>query len=151
VNIQITDNQTDLLINFNQVERITEEVLKLEQEVCDEVSVCFVDTSTICTLHQDFFDDPSPTDCISFPLDEEPDLTYRLLGEIFVCPKTALDYAAEHQLNPYEETTLYIIHGLLHLIGYDDLDEEDSLLMRAAEQRHLINLKSKNLLLCSLN
>ena len=148
MNIQITNDQTDLAVNPQQVQSIVREVLKIEQETCDEVSICFVDTATICQLHQDFFNDPSPTDCISFPLDEEEDSTYRVLGEIFVCPATAIQYAAENHLDKYEETTLYIIHGLLHLMGYDDLEEEDCQLMRAAEQRHLTHLRAKNLILC---
>lgn len=108
------------------------------------MSVNFVDVDTICSLHDEYFGDPSQTDCISFPLDGEEE-EYRVLGEIFVCPKTAIEYAKEHDGDPYEELLLYIIHGLLHLIGLDDIEPEDREEMRRREQKHLNNLKIMNL------
>lgn len=151
IDIQVSNTQTDLAIKEDQVQALVLEVLAYEGVDCQEVSICFVSVAEICQLHADFFDDPTQTDCISFPLDEtESDgLDHRVLGEVFVCPATAIQYAAEHQLNAEEETSLYIIHGLLHLMGYDDLNEEDCLVMRSAEKRHFDHLKAKNLLLFS--
>ena len=91
-----------------------------------EVVIYFVGIRKITQLHADHFQDPTPTDCITFPLNED------ILGEIFVCPKAALDYNPKH---PYEETTLYIIHGLLHLLGYDDIDTKERGRMRREEKR----------------
>lgn len=71
----------------------------------------------ICVLHEQFFQDPTPTDCITFPSDEEA-----CLGEIFICPKVAEEYDPRH---PLRETTLYIIHGILHLLGYTDLEAKE--------------------------
>ena len=85
----------------------------------------FVSKAEISEIHGNFFNDPTPTDCITFPFREA-----ELLGEIFVCPKVAMEYSSE---NAYAETTLYIIHAILHLIGYDDIDEKDEILMRKAE------------------
>lgn len=110
---------------------------KLDIET-DEVILHFVTKKKMGKIHEDFFSDPSPTDCMSFPIDspkskskgKEP----HILGEIFVCPKVALEYAQEKNLDPYTETTLYIIHGLLHLIGYDDLDAKSRKKMRQMEK-----------------
>lgn len=146
--VNVIDQQTDLKISIDQVRKIVPHVIHGEGQTCDEVNIYFVDTPTICQLHEQFFQDPSPTDCISFPLDEEDDeLSYRILGEVFVCPATAIAYAVQQQTDCYEETTLYIVHGLLHLMGYDDLQEEDCALMRQAEARHMQELKALNLLL----
>lgn len=145
--IDVANEQNDLPIDASQVAAIVTEVLRHESRECDEVSIHFVTEEEICALHQDYFDDPSPTDCISFPMDEDPDdpSEYSLLGDVFVCPKTAIRYAAEHLSDPYEETTLYVIHGLLHLMGYDDILDEDIKKMRAAENRHLCHLKTLDL------
>lgn len=124
-----------------------EAVLAAEGQRCDEVTINFVDTPTICELHKQFFDDPSVTDCISFPIDDMEETGYRVLGEVFVCPKTALDYAKAHKGDPYGELTLYIVHGLLHLMGYDDIAPPDIEEMRAAELRHLNNLRAKGIVL----
>lgn len=145
--INIIDKQDSLAIKPDQARAIVRQVLHEENCACDEISLNFVDTPAICELHACYFDDPSPTDCISFPMDEEPDGYYRVLGEIFVCPETAVKYALENQLDAYQETTLYIIHGLLHLMGYDDIEEFDRKQMRQAEKKHLDKLVELKLVL----
>lgn len=150
--INVADQQTSLEISIDQVKQLVQQVIMKEGQACDEVNIYFVDTATICQLHEQFFDDPSPTDCISFPIDEDEgeEVHSRLLGEVFVCPATAIAYAIEHKANAYTETTLYLVHGLLHLMGYDDLEEEDISIMRRAEELHMQNLHSLNLQLQSL-
>lgn len=143
--INFINEQEDLPLKEEIVQKIVAEVLAHEGENCHEVAINFVTTERICDLHNQFFDDPSPTDCISFPLDDADEVNYRVLGEIFVCPETAIKYATENQLDPYEETTLYIIHGLLHLMGYDDLAPEEIDEMRKAETKHLTHLKKLKL------
>lgn len=149
--VNVSDQQLALKISIDEVQRLVDRVISNEGQHCDEVNIYFVDTPTICQLHEEFFQDPSPTDCMTFPMDEEEeeDFHYRILGEVFVCPATAIAYAAQHKIDPYEETTLYIIHGLLHLMGFDDLEEEDCQLMRQAEARHMQELKKLNLQLHS--
>jgi probable rRNA maturation factor len=143
--IDILDRQTALKFSLDSVKKIVKAVLKEEGESCDELSIHFVDKAEITKLHADYFNDPTPTDCISFPIDEEEEASpYRLLGEVFVCPETAIEYAQKHKGDPYEETKLYLIHGLLHLMGYDDIEEADRQEMRNAEERHLQRLKRLN-------
>lgn len=128
-------------------------VLATEGIETDEITIYFVTSPEICRLHADFFRDPSPTDCISFPIDGANPTHdgYHVLGEVFVCPHTALDFLMTHSKeatpDPYQETTLYLVHGLLHLLGYDDREDKDRLKMRAAEKKHLKSLLSHNLLL----
>lgn len=145
--VNVIDQQTDLKIASDQLQPLVEHVLAEEEQSCDEVNIYLVDTPTICQLHEEFFQDPSPTDCISFPLDEDEDdvFSYRLLGEVFVCPQTAREYAQQHQVDPYDEVTLYVVHGLLHLMGYDDLEEEECAQMRQAEKRHMQKLRESHL------
>ncbi|MCC5832271.1 MAG: rRNA maturation RNase YbeY [Chlamydiales bacterium] len=126
-------------------------VLHTERKHTNELSVYFVTTEEITRLHKEFFHDPSPTDCISFPLDQEEGVGYHILGEVFICPKTAIDYLLQsgEEINEdsYRETTLYLVHGLLHLIGYKDINDEDRKNMRAAEQRLMEPLIRQKLLL----
>lgn len=137
--VNILDQQQALPLSHEQVKRLVQTVIELEGESCSEVNVYFVDTPTICELHEQFFNDPSPTDCMSFPMDDEGE--DRLLGEIFICPATAIEYAALHKGNAYQETSLYIVHSLLHLMGYGDTEEEEIVIMREAEKRHMCNLQ----------
>lgn len=139
--ITIKNQQKSLTIRAALVKKIVREVVALEDKYYDEANVHFITDKKMCALHDEYFDDPSPTDCISFPLDEE------LMGDVFVCPETAINYAKAHQSDPYKETTLYIVHGLLHLIGYDDRINLDKRKMRQAEKRHMKHLESLDLLL----
>jgi probable rRNA maturation factor len=147
VEVYLADNQSALKINPIRVINLAAEVVRHEKMSFDEVTIHFVGTDEICALHQQYFNDPSPTDCISFPLDDSDTEGYRVLGDVFVCPQTAIDYAKAHTIDSYQELTLYIVHGLLHLMGYDDIDEADRSNMRSAEEKHMNHLKKKGLLL----
>lgn len=144
--IHLFDRQHDLSIAPSSVRKLLREVLRREDARCDEISVHFVDTGKICELHAIFFEDPSETDCISFPLDPANSPGYCVLGELFVCPKTALRYVEQHGGSPHEETSLYLVHALLHLLGYDDIGDAEPE-MREAEKFHMKNLQTRNLLL----
>ena len=148
--VNVNDQQSVLKISIDQVKDIVCQVLAEEKQSCDEVTIYLVETALISQLHQEFFNDPSPTDCITFPMDHQDEMMpYRILGEVFVCPATAIEYAVKHQKDAWEETTLYIVHGLLHLLGYDDLDAEDRKQMKQAEVRHMRKLKKLHLQLTS--
>jgi probable rRNA maturation factor len=123
--INVHSSQKDLKLSKKAVRRLVQAVLEYLGSSHTEVSVYFVTQAKICTLHEQFFKDPSPTDCISFPLDDEH------LGEVFVCPKAALDFNAEE---PYAEVALYVIHGLLHCLGFDDLEPAKKRAMRKKEK-----------------
>lgn len=141
MHIHVSNRQKTLKISKQKVKKIVTAVIAFESQRCDEVAVHFVSVKEICELHQTFFNDPSQTDCISLPLDDASETHYRVLGEIFVCAETAVQYANSHQSDSYTELTLYIIHGLLHLMGYDDIKTKDRVEMRAAEKKHMLNLK----------
>ena len=148
----IINRQSSLAIDDARIKRVVEAVLDFEDCVCDEVSITFVDTEEICKLHEQFFNDPSPTDCISFPIDQNQKLGYQFLGEVFVCPKIAIDYVHKNEdisQDPYIETSLYVAHGLLHLLGYDDIKEDDQKVMRSKENAIMQQLIKHNLTLHS--
>ncbi len=131
--ITVFNQQKDLKISSAAVKKILHALIKKMGVDCQEVIIHFVSQKKICELHAQFFNDPSPTDCITFPIDE------KLLGEIFVCPKAAIEYGTE----PYLETTLYIVHALLHLLKYDDIDPKDRRQMRRKE-KWCLNFLHKN-------
>jgi probable rRNA maturation factor len=98
------------------------------------VSVAVVDDSVIHELNRRYLEHDYPTDVLSFLLERKGDL---LEGEVIVSAATArrtaqrLGWPAEHEL------LLYVVHGALHLAGYDDLDPESKARMRQQERRVL--------------
>lgn len=113
----------------------------------DEITVHFVSEPKIAELHQQFFNDPTPTDCISFPIDlpkRKSHKEYHVLGEVFVCPAVAVQYAEKHNIDPQHELLRYVIHGILHLIGYDDIHPNQRRQMKRKERiclNHILNSK----------
>lgn len=103
-----------------------------------ELSLAFLTDPALARIHADFLSDPTPTDVITFEGNE----ALQSAGEICVSVDTAVNYAALHKRDFSEELTLYIVHGWLHLSGYDDLKPEKKKKMRAAEKRALTLLKS---------
>ena len=137
--VYVSNRQKDLKISSSSVRKLVREVLDHQSVDCREISIYFVTEKRICALHQQFFNDPSSTDCITFPIDSET------LGEIFVCPKTALAYCKKHGGDPHSETALYIIHGILHLLGYDDLKPAKKRVMRKKEKECMAHLETLNM------
>lgn len=136
--MRIYNRQKDLKIDKGSAKALVLATLRYLKVSFKEVSIYFVTEKQIAKIHDQFFQDPTPTDCISFPIDSEH------LGEIFVCPAVAIQYAQKRGLDPYNETALYIIHGLLHLLGFDDLGQKERRTMRKKEKscmRHLNRLK----------
>jgi len=94
-----------------------------------DLSLAFLEEAQHRKLHEDFLNDPSPTDVITF----NGDPSEGLAGEICVSIDTAYEYSAANQLDFSEELCLYLVHGWLHLAGFDDLNETDRLAMKKEE------------------
>lgn len=143
--VHVNQEQDIIAIDQRSVKKLVKDFLDFHSQKFEEVSIQFVDTPTISQLHNDFFGDPSTTDCISFPMDDANAEGYKILGEVFVCPETAVSYVETHGGDITHEITLYVIHGLLHLLGYDDISVSDRKAMRAEEARYLKHVASKDL------
>jgi probable rRNA maturation factor len=96
-----------------------------------ELSLVFLDDKSLARLHGDFLDDPTTTDVITFEGFAEAGTA----GEICVSVDTARRFAADSGLEFADELMLYVVHGWLHLAGYDDLEPTKKRRMRAAEAR----------------
>lgn len=148
--VYVRDKQHDLALKTQKkkVRALVADVAQAERIAGGELAIFFLAPPEMCRLHKHFLGDGSLTDCISLPLDEDISATpYASLGEIFVCPSAAIAYCTESGGDPYRETTLYIVHGLLHLLGYDDIDPRARRKMRQKERTHMERLESKGLLL----
>lgn len=147
--VDFTNTQNIVSIAKNQIETLVQVFLNYTETSCDEVSINFVDKQEISKLHEDYFNDPSPTDCISFPMDykEQNENLYSILGEVFVCPEVALEYSTAHALDFAKELSLYVVHGLLHLIGYDDIEDSDRKIMKSKESEIISFLEQQQALL----
>ncbi len=126
--ITIHNRQRAVPIQTASVRRLVSFVIDQKKIACQTISIYFVGLRKISAIHGEFFNDPTPTDCMTFPIDKD------FLGECVICPKIALERSPK---NPHLEISHYLIHCLLHLIGYDDIDKKKQAVMRKEEVRLL--------------
>jgi probable rRNA maturation factor len=103
-----------------------------------ELSVAFLTDAALAQLHADFLADPSPTDVITF----DGDAALGSAGEICVSADAAARVAGRAVAAYSDELTLYLVHGWLHLAGYDDRQGPAKREMRRAEARALRLLRT---------
>lgn len=116
----------------------------LEGEGCGSgrLDVHLVDVDAMTELNQEHMDSVGPTDVLSFPLDSGDDLLFdeaeeRLLGDLVLCPVVAAAQAGAHVGNFDGEMALLVIHGVLHILGFDHADAEELAEMQARERMYL--------------
>ncbi len=128
--IGITDRQKLLRIPKPWLERLVRRALAAEGIDQAEIGILLVDDRRIARLHGEWFDDPTPTDVITFDLSTGG----MLAGDIVVSTETARRLARSVGWTPRQEVAYYVVHGLLHLTGYDDRTPGDRRAMRSRER-----------------
>lgn len=102
------------------------------------LSLAFVDDATSHRLNKQFLDHDEPTDVITFPLSNAG--AKKLEGELVIGAEVARRVAAERSHDEQAELALYVIHGVLHLCGYDDKNPAAERKMRERERHYLAAL-----------
>jgi probable rRNA maturation factor len=142
IEVEISDTQSHLRIDPVEVIDLVRQVLVREGRRDASISIALVDQAAIHALNRAHLGHDWPTDVISFPLSNLDDPT--LAGELVVSGEMAMAIASEVEAAPRDELALYIVHGLLHLCGYDDHTETDSTAMRHREDEILTDLGYTN-------
>ncbi len=142
IHIEITNQQAEssaepLPVDETRIRQAVEMIVEDAAVADAQISVAIVDDSTIAQVHRDFLDLDEPTDVISFVLEEGPG---SLEGEVVASADTARREAAAYGWSPEDELLLYVIHGTLHLVGYDDTTDTARPEMRRQEAKYLARL-----------
>ena len=146
-----------MYIYFEEGQQVTEEILTtmeaaakycLELEGIDEerteISVTFVEAEEIRELNRDYRDNDKVTDVLSFPqfddLNDIPDFGEICLGDVVICKDRAEEQAEEFG-HSFEREIIYLFtHSILHLLGYDHMEEVEKQEMRAREEEVMTHL-----------
>jgi probable rRNA maturation factor len=155
-NIDILDQQTAFAVDTDQVRAVIEHVLTEERIPSAEISVALLDDAAIQKVNRDFLGHDFPTDVISFRLNHDAresehgprfhselssgqtsDPMGHVEAELIISTETALREANGHGWSAANELLLYVVHGTLHLCGYDDLSDDARPIMRDRERKFL--------------
>lgn len=137
--IDIANLQTRVAIDPRRLRRAVRIVLTDAGIRLGEISVAIVDDERIHTLNRNFLQHDYATDVLSFLL-ESAGPQGPITGEIVASGDTAAREAPRYGWSAADELLLYVIHGALHLAGYDDRTKSQAAAMRTAETAHLERL-----------
>jgi len=138
VRISIASPQETVPIDRSLMRNAARSVLEGEGIAEAEISLAFVDNSTIHQLNKRYLQHDEPTDVLSFPLSEPNGK--KLMGELVIGAEVANAEALAHGHDVRAELALYVIHGLLHLCGYNDKTAAGATEMRERERHYLSKL-----------
>ena len=132
------NNVAEFAVPEGSFETAVRNVLQDHEVFAGDVSIAIVDDATIHRLNRKHLEHDYPTDVLSFLLDR--DQRY-LEGEVVVSADTAASNASDFGWPAHHELLLYVVHGTLHLVGYDDRTPHDRAEMRRLEAKYLRRLR----------
>jgi len=136
--IYYDDRQDDIKITDeikNLIEKSIAAVLKVENlDENVEVSVSFVGDEEIRDLNRDYRGVDKSTDVLSFPMDDEFIIVSRILGDVIINTRRVMEQAKELGHSNERELSYLTVHSILHLLGYDHMEDEDKREMREREK-----------------
>lgn len=126
-------NETNVEIKeLEEIEKVVHYALKQEKLKHVVFNIIFVDDLYITSLNHDYRGKNKPTDVISFALEDNLTIDlgeYRLLGDIYISLDTGKRQASEYGHSVLRELSFLAVHGVLHLLGYDHMNEEEEKIM----------------------
>jgi probable rRNA maturation factor len=138
IKVSVASPQEQVAIDRPRMRQVVRTVLEGEGEPEAEISLAFVDNPTIHQLNKRYLDHDEPTDVLSFTLSASG--ARKLEGELVIGAEVAQAQATARGHAVEAELALYVIHGLLHLCGFDDASERAAAQMRERERHYLREL-----------
>jgi probable rRNA maturation factor len=138
ISLSVASPQELVPLDYARLKDCARAVLTGEKIKEAKIVLAFVDDATIAGLNQRFLEHEGPTDVITFPMSGHG--AKKLEGEVVIGVEVAQRESQErgHEVNT--ELCLYVIHGVLHLCGYDDRNARDASQMRKKEREYLKQL-----------
>lgn len=137
--VRIISNRENEELRLEAFVEMARFVLEIEDAPCAcEISIAIVDIDEMSDLNKQYRDIEGPTDVLSFPCDAPDTIVQEgepiTLGDIIISPEIAEQQARELGHSIEEELNLLVVHGVLHLLGYDHIDDADARVMEAREK-----------------
>ncbi len=143
---KIVTNTTKQRVNVKDIENISDLVFKKLGVINPIFNIVIVDNEKIKDINKTYRGKDTETDVISFAFEEVEDIKYtdfRFLGEIYISIDKAKSQALEYGHSLKREICFLTVHGLLHLLGYDHIEEADRVVMRGLEEEILDSYEAK--------
>jgi probable rRNA maturation factor len=139
IDIQIACTQFEIP-SVSNLRKWAKFVLATEQASDKELSMRIVSSQEIQTLNATYRHKDKPTNVLSFPMDSPPGLDLPLLGDIILCAEVIQHEAQSQHKTLTAHFAHMVVHGILHLLGYDHIDDNDARIMETREIELLAKL-----------
>ena len=123
--------------DYSYLEKVISATLKHEKVENAIFSIVFVDNDEIKKINKEYRNIDKITDVISFAFEDNNNIVYnnlRILGDIYICIPRMIEQAKEYGHSEKRELSFLTVHGLLHLLGYDHMNEKDEKEMFALQE-----------------
>ena len=141
MNIEVFNETNELLDNdVKELKELLNNLCKDEKTGDGEFNVILVNKEKIQNLNREYRNIDRVTDVISFALEDDDTIkidNYRMLGDIYICIEKAREQASEYGHSFKRELSFLAVHGLLHLLGYDHMNEEEEKIMFSKQEEVL--------------
>jgi probable rRNA maturation factor len=134
IEIALNNQQTRVDIDPQRLVAAAQKILEQLGRPRCQLSIAVVDNDAIHELNRQYLQHDYATDVLSFLLEDDEQ---QLDGEVIVSAEMAADQCHRFGWSEADELLLYVIHGVLHLVGFDDQDDAARAEMRAAERKFL--------------
>jgi probable rRNA maturation factor len=147
IEVFVANEQSDVVVDERRLVSLMR--LAATEEGVDpraEVTVLLVERPAMASLKEKWLGEPGPTDVLAFPMDEQiPEDEPYVLGDIVICPDVAREQASATGEKVTDEVDLLLVHGFLHLVGYDHVRAQDARSMRHRERKILTEFHRRQL------
>tara|TARA_B100001094_G_scaffold125504_1_gene121535 strand:- start:68315 stop:68767 length:453 start_codon:yes stop_codon:yes gene_type:complete len=143
VNSEISAEHSANSIDKSKWEKLAVGTLQAEGIHTGELNLIFVDSESMKELNENHLGKSEPTDVLAFPLDSvdtTPSETPILLGDVIICPEKAEENAQLQNKTFEEEIALLVLHGILHILGYDHAHTDEKVVMKKREEQLMSEL-----------
>ena len=151
VDLQIATAEQTLLPDLPQIEQWVQKAIlgsTSAEKAQAELTVRIVDSGESRELNYRYREKNRATNVLSFPFQNPPGILLPLLGDLIICKEVVENEALEQNKSVTEHWAHMLIHGTLHLLGYDHIDPQEALEMESLETKLLIELGFSDPYLC---
>lgn len=137
---EIFNETKEEIKELEEIKKLVEFALNYQNINNSIFNIIIVDEEKIRELNKNYRNKDSVTDVISFALEDDEIFVktdFRVLGDIYICLKRAKEQAKEYDHSFLRELSFLTVHGLLHLLGYDHMEEYDEKIMFELQERIL--------------
>ncbi len=135
--VTVTNRQRRLKVNTRWLAEVARRALEFVEDANSQISIVLVTDTTMAELNENYHATAGPTDILTFDYGEGQ-------GELIISVEHAMSHARRFRTTLRHELALYIVHGILHLHGYNDVTPRERRRMRAAERRLMVRLQVKS-------